>query len=216
MSGNDTTILRSSASPKRTSSKEMSANAHVQLSNALPVVNVTMGNGRPQQKNSMQKGNVVVWGGQGGNKRPPSNVQILDKKGAGSSVVVMPKAAPTFSNGALLLFQTLVTGYIAEQSEEGGDLTAADLARGILSEVEAALNPAAVKASPAMIAHQVGQSSGARPGAAPRGVQRASTGTLPMVNVDLRNAAPVVEVKGAPTSPNGKPVIQIDMDDQDR
>lgn len=217
MSGNDATILRSSASPKKVSSRETSANAHVQIS-PRPMLNFTMGAGGPRQQNRAQPSNVVVYGGNGQTARPPGNVQIMDNNRRGPAQPQMVvRTTPQISNGGLLLCQQLVLKYIEEQSAEGGDLAAAELAKGHLAEIEMALTPAT--AGRPMVQAQVGSSGGARPAQAPRrGVRVQSGEPLPMVSVDNRNGRQVTLTNQASIPVpahlvnNGMPVVDVGDD----
>lgn len=204
----ETSVLRSSASPRPTSPQTNSASAHVQTSGPLPIVQVSMNNGKAQQTNgqgAQTPRNVVVY--------PPKN-----RLGTGPAVpqhalqAPPAPAAPVLSIDQLMLCRHLV----AEYGKEGdGSAENAQLADATLVAIEQALADAQAIATrdqaiadqraaaaarraelaPAPVAPRqvaVGpRSAQLSSGIAPRRTPRAAG--LPPVQVRMNGKDPVVE-----------------------
>jgi hypothetical protein len=173
----ETTVLKSSASPKVP--KPASANAEATLSGALPVVNVSMGSGgKPAVASAgqMVKQGVVIL--------PPKNqrrhgVVIGPIGGGGSSTETLVSA---LSADQLLLCRHAIAAYVTAQGEGAPTVTLAkETIKAIDDEITRGMERAA-RVLPPMIAASPG-ARGTNVGA-PRGIL--PRGPLPPVVVDLR------------------------------
>ncbi len=199
----ETTVLRSSASPRNVSAAAQGGNPHTQLSSSLPLVNVVMGGVSGKQP--------VVQDG----RQPKQGVVVLPMRGQRSvgqqrqalTQPAAPELAAPLSSEGLLLCRHLVTKYIAGAP---ADDTNVALAKTTLDGIDAALAAATAaaaeppmpsrQAAPRMVTVSTASRSQANIAAPPRrvvpqrGQRDPNAAPPPMVNVDMRSGTPQVEI----------------------
>lgn len=154
----ETTVLRSSASPRNTSPVTSTATPHVQVSGALPLVNVVMGGAGgkvpvPAGSQPAKQGVVVM---------PLKGTVPQPQRGPGGFVgkveILPPRTAapkPALSSDELMLCRHLVTRYQDDAAFEGNDENIKLAAATLASLDQALADAAAIAAAPPAAARRV-------------------------------------------------------------
>jgi hypothetical protein len=234
----ETTVLKSSASPRNASPSMNGGSAYTQLSATLPMVNVTMTQGQAVQGNQPNK-NVVVMprrgaGGAGPRAAPGvlPMVQVNMTQGTArnasrnapaparpqleQSISIAPEF-PLLSSDQLMLCRHLAVQYLEQQEpgSENATLAASTIAAIDQSLTSAAATAAAQQAAPGVrkvIVSSPRSQVGAT--AAPRRVPSRVPGNGgPSRIVTAQAQAPVIDVPEATEAPDIEPRDVIDLPD---